>query len=166
MFIVDISMDLHNHKSSAVRKHSLPQTRSILALLFIINCSGRALANFTANMSIKPVIISSSVKQTATVSIFSLISVCCYGFIMWLRPEPNKKLGTYLLITFLQLCYWRYLCFCHRVYLGIVYKKYIPLTIFGFYTPLFRKKSFFFWKFTFVMIAKYVWYYYYIICIL
>lgn len=65
-------MDLHNHKSSAVRKLALTQiVRSIFSFIFIINfiCDTCALSTEDDTMSINPVVISSSVKQTATVSV-------------------------------------------------------------------------------------------------
>ncbi|VVC41353.1 Hypothetical protein CINCED_3A001426 [Cinara cedri] len=75
MNIFDITMDLHNHKSSVVRnieysivrKLTLPQIRSIFTLLFIINYFTNTFVYSATNMSINPVVISSSVKQTATV---------------------------------------------------------------------------------------------------
>lgn len=73
MKIVDISMDLHNHKGSAVRKLSLAQIRLIFSLFFVIsNCVDYTFEYPSANMSINPVVISSSVKQSATVSTIKL----------------------------------------------------------------------------------------------
>ncbi|KAF0757869.1 acyl-protein thioesterase 1-like [Aphis craccivora] len=67
MKFVDISMDSHNHKSSAVQKLALTQIGLIFSLFSVINCSNNTFAYTVANMSINPVVISSSVKQTATV---------------------------------------------------------------------------------------------------
>lgn len=70
MKFVDISMDLHNHKSSAVQKLALTQIGLIFSLFSVINSSNSSRYTFarsTAKMSINPVVISSSVKQTATV---------------------------------------------------------------------------------------------------
>lgn len=72
MKIVDISMDLHNHKGSAVRKLALAQIRLIISLVFVINCVDYTFEYSSANMSLNPVVISSSVKQSATVSIIEL----------------------------------------------------------------------------------------------
>lgn len=69
-------MDLHNHKSSAVRKLALAQIRLIFSLFFIliiINCFNITFAHTPKKMSMNPVVISSSVKQTATVSIILLV---------------------------------------------------------------------------------------------
>ncbi|XP_026817282.1 acyl-protein thioesterase 1-like [Rhopalosiphum maidis] len=65
MRFVDISMDLHNHKSSAVQKLALTQIGLIFSLFSVINSSNNTFANSVANMN--PVVISSSAKQSATV---------------------------------------------------------------------------------------------------
>jgi hypothetical protein len=63
-------MDLHNHKGSAVRKLALAQIRLINSLVFVlIVLTGYTFEYSSAIMSLNPVVISSSVKQSATVSI-------------------------------------------------------------------------------------------------
>lgn len=70
MKFVDISMDLHNHKNSAVRKLALTQIKLIFCNYLIVICFNITFAYSNVNMSINPVVISASVKQTATVIFF------------------------------------------------------------------------------------------------
>lgn len=68
MKTVDTSMGLHNHKGSAVRKQAVTQIRLIISLLFVFDRFNYIFAFANVNMSINPVVVSASVKQTATVS--------------------------------------------------------------------------------------------------